>query len=56
VLGDNNEQIGSLYIGDEYFKQSICQKQVESLKAAGQQPLHISSCTLVGTSIRLHSC
>jgi len=47
VLGDNNEQIGSLYIGDEYFKQSIWQKLVESLTAAGQQPLHRSSCTII---------
>jgi hypothetical protein len=26
MLSDNNEQIGSLYIEDEYFKQSIWQK------------------------------
>jgi len=35
VLSDNNEQIGSLYIGDEYLKQSIWQKQAEFLMAAG---------------------
>jgi hypothetical protein len=42
VLGGNNEQIGSLYIGDEYFKQSIWQKQAESLTAAGVVPAAIT--------------
>lgn len=42
VLGDNNEQIGSLYIGDEYFKQSIWQKQAEFLTAAGAEPAAIT--------------
>lgn len=40
--GDNNEQIGSLYIGDEYLKQSIWQKQVEFLMAAGVEPATIT--------------
>jgi hypothetical protein len=42
MLGDNNEQIGSLYIGDEYLKQSIWQKQVEFLMAAGVEPATIT--------------
>lgn len=42
VLGDNNEQIGSLYIWDEYLKQSIWQKQAEFLTAAGMEPATIT--------------
>jgi hypothetical protein len=56
VLSNNNEQICSAYIEDEYFKQSnVCKKQAEFIAAAGsnQQPLHRNSCTITKIQVQI---